>query len=125
MLKVGDVGRGAALFMDEARLGCVRCHSFDGKAGKAAPDLFAVGDKFGRREIIDAILTPSAVIAEGYSTTIIETKSGEEISGIVKDATEAHLDLIGADGRRVRVATADIAKRRTSDPGTTRFPCPT
>jgi type VI secretion system protein ImpJ len=87
LLKVGDVARGAALFMDEARLGCVRCHSYDGKAGKAAPDLFAVGDKFGRREIIDSLLTPSAVIAEGYSTTILETKAGEEISGIVKDAT--------------------------------------
>lgn len=115
LLKEGNVARGATLFMDEGRLGCTRCHSYDGKASKAAPDLVAVGDKFGRREIIDAILTPSASIAEGYHTTTIETKSGDDVSGIVKDTTDAYIELIGVDSHRIRVNTADILSRRTSD----------
>src|ERR1700687_4034708 len=49
----GDVERGRALFLDEQRLACSMCHSVDGKSSKAGPDLFAVGDKFGRREIIE------------------------------------------------------------------------
>src|SRR4051794_8301549 len=50
MTKPGDVARGKALFFDERRLACGRCHSVDGTGGKGGPDLFAAGDKFGRRE---------------------------------------------------------------------------
>ena len=42
----GDVARGASLFRDEQKLACSKCHSVDGRAGQAGPDLFAVGDKF-------------------------------------------------------------------------------
>jgi hypothetical protein len=45
------------LFNDEQKLACSKCHSVDGRANKAGPDLFAVGDKFGRQDIVDAVLT--------------------------------------------------------------------
>src|SRR5882672_7734081 len=89
MLREGDAARGQAIFFDEQRTGCSRCHSIDGKGGKVGPDLFAVGDKFGRREILEAVLAPSATIAVGYSTTTIGTKSGEEYTGIIKQVTDA------------------------------------
>ena len=84
----GDVARGASLFRDEQKLACSKCHSVDGRAGQAGPDLFAVGDKFGRRDLVDAVLTPSAVISPGYSTVIVETKSGEEVQGILKQVDQ-------------------------------------
>ena len=59
----GDVARGARLFADEQRLACSKCHSLDGRASKAGPDLFAVGDKFGRRDLVEAVLVPSATTA--------------------------------------------------------------
>src|SRR5689334_18048432 len=71
----GDAARGRLIFNDERRAACARCHSVDGSAGKAGPDLFAAGDKFPRRELIRAVLEPSAGIAVGYGTTIIETKA--------------------------------------------------
>jgi len=76
MIREGDAARGKALFSDEQRTGCSRCPSVDGSASKAGPDLFAVGDKFGRREIIESVLSSSATIAVGYSATTVETKSG-------------------------------------------------
>ena len=63
---------------------------------KAGPDLFAVGDKLGRREIIEAVLSPSATIAVGYSTTTITTRSGEEYAGVIKDVTDMAVVLMGA-----------------------------
>jgi putative heme-binding domain-containing protein len=110
----GDVARGAKLFMDEQKLGCAKCHSLDGRAGKAGPDLFAVGDKFGRRDIVDAVLMPSAVISPGYGTVIVETKAGEEVQGILKQSTAAGVQLMGADGKLVSIATADITAQRGS-----------
>ncbi len=110
----GDVANGAKLFADEQRLGCAKCHSVDGRAGKAGPDLFAAGDKFGRRDLADAVLFPSATISPGYGTVIVETKGGEEFQGIVKQATGAELQLMGADGKLVSIVTTDIRERRGS-----------
>src|SRR5436190_2948604 len=74
----GDPARGVKLFNDEQRLACSKCHSIDGRATKAGPDLFAAGDAFGRRDLVDAVLFPSATISPGYGTVIVETKNGDE-----------------------------------------------
>jgi len=110
----GDVARGAELFRDERRLACSKCHSVDGHAGKAGPDLFAAGDKFGRRDLVDAVLLPSATISPGYGTVIIETKAGDEYQGILKQANASGVQLMGSDARLVSIATADIKQRRGS-----------
>jgi putative heme-binding domain-containing protein len=115
MLYEGNVQKGRQLFNDDKRLACTKCHSVDGTASKAGPDLFAVGDKFGRGEIIDSILNPSAVIAEGYGITIIVTKTGDEFVGVVKHATDTEIELMDGNGLPVRIATADIAERRVSE----------
>src|SRR5437773_3385970 len=71
LLREGDAARGKELFADERRAACAKCHSVDGTGSKAGPDLFAVGDKFPRRELIAAVLEPSEAIAVGYGTTIV------------------------------------------------------
>jgi putative heme-binding domain-containing protein len=110
----GDVARGARLFADPQKLACATCHSVDGRADKAGPDLFAAGDKFGRRDLVDAILMPSATISPGYGTVIVETKMGDEFQGVLKQATEAGVQLMGGDGHLVSIAKADIREQRGS-----------
>jgi putative heme-binding domain-containing protein len=110
----GNPARGRELFNDEQRLACAKCHSVDGTSSKAGPDLFAVGDKFPRRELIRAIQEPSADIAIGYGTTIVETKAGDEFQGILKSTTPDALELLGADGKAIRIATSDIKAQRGS-----------
>ena len=110
----GDVERGAKLFVEETRLACSKCHSVDGRATKAGPDLFAAGDAFGRRDLIDAILKPSATIAPGYGTVIVETKSGDTVQGVLKQATATGLQLMDAEGKLLSIAKADIKEQRGS-----------
>jgi putative heme-binding domain-containing protein len=110
----GNAGRGRELFNDPVRAACFKCHSVDGSSSKAGPDLFAVGDKFPRPELIRAILEPSASIAVGYGTTIVETKSGDVFTGIIKDVTTEELDLVCADGNHLRIRTQDIEAQRNS-----------
>lgn len=114
LTREGDVARGARLFAAEQKLACAKCHSVDGRAGKAGPDLFAVGDKFGRRDLVDAVLLPSGTISPGYGTVIIETKAGDEFQGTLKQATDTVVELMGADGKLVSVAAADIKEQRGS-----------
>ena len=86
----------------------------DGTASKAGPDLFAVGDKFGRRDLVDAVLMPAATIAPGYGTVIVETRAGVEYQGVLKQSSARGVQLMGADGRLVTVAAADIKEQRGS-----------
>jgi len=115
LTKEGNPAHGRELFNAEQQLGCTRCHTVDGSASKAGPDLLAVGDKFGRRDLVDAVLNPSATIAVGYSATTVVMKSGDECTGVLKQATPSELGLMGGDGKLVRVALSDIEERHTSD----------
>jgi putative heme-binding domain-containing protein len=109
----GNAAAGRTLFQNELGTACVRCHSTDGSSSRAGPDLMTVGDRFTREELIDAILHPSAHIAVGYSTTVVTTKDGDAFVGVVKEATDDHVGLMGGDGRMQRIASADIRSRRT------------
>lgn len=115
LIHEGDVARGAKLFADETKLACAKCHSTDGKASKAGPDLFAAGDAFARRDLIESVLTPSVTIAPGYGTVTVETKSGESFQGILKQSTATELHLMGADGKLVRVVKADLLRQDGSN----------
>ena len=104
----GDAVRGASLIADDERLACSKCHSVDGSASKAGPDLFAVGDKFGRRDLVDAVLEPSATLSPGYGTVTVETKDGRIPQGVLKQANDAGLQLMGADGKLVSVGKSEV-----------------
>jgi len=106
----GDAGRGEKLFK-EARLACLVCHSVDGSASRAGPDLFAAGDAFGRQDLIDAVLDPSASIAPGYGTVIVETKDGASFQGVLKGSTEDQLQLMGPDGKLVSIPASNIKQQ--------------
>lgn len=112
MGREGNASRGKAIFNDETRAACAKCHSTDGAAAKAGPDLFAIGDKFPRRELIQAVLEPSAAIAIGYGATTVELNDGTELTGIIKQSTDEYLDLAIADGKQIRVAANSIKAQR-------------
>jgi putative heme-binding domain-containing protein len=115
LTREGDPARGAELFRSVQRLACDRCHTVDGTASHAGPDLFAVGDKFGRRELIEAVLAPSVRIAEGFSTTRIETRSGDDFCGVLKKASETEISLMGADAKLISIPVGEIVRRHTSE----------
>ena len=110
----GDIAGGVKLFNDEQKLACVKCHSVDGRASKAGPDLFAAGDAFARRDLVDAVLMPSATISPGYGTIRIETKAGEEFQGVLKQTTDVGVQLMGADGKLVSIAASEIKQKSGS-----------
>ena len=111
----GEAARGKALFADLQKIACTKCHTVDGTGSHAGPDLFAIGDKFPREELIHSVLEPSSTIAVGYGSTRITTKADDDFQGIVKQVTGDWIEMMVADGKPVRIATKDIAAQRTSD----------
>lgn len=113
LLQEGDAGQGKLLFASK-RLNCGQCHSYDGTRSKAGPDLLGIGEKFGRREIIDSVLTPSAKIADGYETLTVALNSGKSVSGIIKQSTDQSLELLTSNGELIRIETNQIDTRANS-----------
>src|SRR5260221_14724671 len=63
MGREGSVARGRELFFAESLKACGNCHSVDGSSSQPGRDLFPLGDKFPRRDLIRAVLERSPEIA--------------------------------------------------------------
>ncbi len=81
----GDALKGAAIY---AKANCTRCHRFgDGSGGPSGegrgPDLTSVARRFGKREILEAILFPSHVVSDQYASKSVRTMDGKIVTGLV------------------------------------------
>jgi len=109
----GDATRGKAVFASAAAK-CSVCHRVRGQGGDVGPDLSQIGGKFDRTHLIESILDPSTEILQGYRSTIIETKAGRVITGIIKTESPSAVVLVDAEGKRISVPPGEIATRAAS-----------
>lgn len=104
----GDVGRGRELF--RGRGTCSSCHVVSGLGGALGPELSQVRKKFGKREILDAMLNPSASIAFGFDSWTLFLKDGRVLAGSIL-ADGDLLVLRDFSGQRQVVDAKLIARR--------------
>ncbi len=110
----GDAARGREIFRTHPNAQCVRCHDAGGEGNQVGPPLNGVGTRLTREQLLEAILDPSARIADGFATTSVELRNGDEIDGVRLGETATELILRPAQGPVRRLATQDIASQRTS-----------
>jgi putative membrane-bound dehydrogenase-like protein len=104
-----DPRRGARVFFSQAAL-CSSCHAFRGRGADVGPDLTEIRRKYAKPQIFDAILNPSAAIAFGFDTWLIETTDGELVSGfILADGNDVVIK--DTSGKRRVIAATDVASR--------------
>jgi putative heme-binding domain-containing protein len=113
MNRDGNPQRGKALFAS-AKTKCATCHKVRGEGGEIGPDLSLIGGKFDRTHLIESTLDPSAEILQGYHATILETKAGRIVTGIVKSESPAGILLIDAEGKQHTIPLSDIESRTVS-----------
>jgi putative heme-binding domain-containing protein len=56
-----------------ARARCLECHRFEGEGGGSGPDLTGAAGRFGPRDLLEAVVAPSAAISDQYQDTEILT----------------------------------------------------
>jgi putative heme-binding domain-containing protein len=109
-----DVARGEKLFRETL---CVRCHRFGTEGRTIGPDLTFVASRFGPRDLLEHILVPSKVIDGKYRQTVVETKSGQVLSGRVVGGDAENL-LLAPDPLRptkvMKIPLNDIDARKAS-----------
>ena len=78
----GNAANGKKLFLGKAS--CFACHQIDNKGLDFGPDLTAAAKILDRRNLIDAIIHPSASIALGFEGVTVHKKDGTTVSGFIK-----------------------------------------
>lgn len=108
----GDADRGRAIFLNNAAVYCQRCHKLDGQGGEVGPPLNGIAAKHPRDYLLEAIVNPSAKIAEGYQSVILNTVDGKTISGVLKVKTPKGYTIVTADNKVIEVPKDDVESEK-------------
>jgi putative membrane-bound dehydrogenase-like protein len=99
-----DAQRGRQVFVKH----CAACHRYDGQGSAVGPDLT---DVRGRPEesLLEDLLDPNRALAPAYAGYVVETHSGQLLTGILAVETATSITLRRADNVQDLVLRKDIA----------------
>jgi putative membrane-bound dehydrogenase-like protein len=107
LLTRGDAGRGRNLFFSPKAL-CSTCHAVQGQGGRVGPDLSRIAATRTARELLEAVVFPSASFARGYEPYDVSLSDGRVFTGIIARETADALYLINAERAEVRLRRSAI-----------------
>jgi len=106
-LPAGDVGRGRAVFFS-TKAACSSCHAAERQGGNVGPDLGKIGGSRSARDLLEAIVYPSATIGRGYESVTVVTNGGATHTGLVVRETAAALVVRKADQSEVTITRSTV-----------------
>jgi putative heme-binding domain-containing protein len=116
LLEGGDPLRGRAAFF-RREVACGACHRVGDEGGEVGPDLTRIGAVRSGRDILEAIIFPSASFAQGYEPYLVVAADGRTASGMLLEAGAelvAIRDAGGAELRFRRDAVQELRRQRMS-----------
>ncbi|WAC20743.1 c-type cytochrome [Luteolibacter sp. SL250] len=106
----GDVKVGGRLYTAQ---GCIACHAIDPKAEQKGPYLGAAGAKFTRDYLIDSVLDPNKVVAQGFRTATFAMKDGKTMHmGFVTGEADGVISLRDIAGQASKINRADVKEEK-------------
>ncbi|HLJ12009.1 MAG TPA: PVC-type heme-binding CxxCH protein [Planctomycetaceae bacterium] len=113
-LKAGDIRRGQTVF-NSSKAACAACHPFGYLGGNVGPDLTKIGTIRQERDLLEAIVFPSASFVRSFEPVAIVTKSGKTYNGLVKSDLLDEIVLATGPKEEARIARDDIEEMRPSN----------
>ncbi|MBI4661068.1 MAG: HEAT repeat domain-containing protein [Verrucomicrobia bacterium] len=110
----GNRDQGRRVF-ESQKTACSTCHQVGYLGGRVGPDLTKIGAVRTERDLIEAVVFPSASFVRSYESMNVRTKDGEEYSGVLRQEGADSLVLISGANAQQRLAMADVVEMR---PGT-------
>ncbi len=95
---------------------CLSCHHLGKDGGNVGPDLSAIGSRFNRHDLLEAIIEPSKAISEQYASFIVTTRKGETIAGQIAEENNDNLTLVTDPlaGTRRTIGQTQVASKEIS-----------
>jgi putative heme-binding domain-containing protein len=112
-LRGGEAGRGREIFQGR-KAGCTACHTVQGQGGKVGPDLSKIGSIRSPRDLLEAVVFPSATFARGYEPFLVRTKDGAVVDGLIARETPDAIYLFTSERVERRIARASVEEIRQS-----------
>ena len=110
----GDPGRGRYVFTGQAAA-CNRCHRVGNDGAQIGPDLTKIAAIRQPRDLLEAIVLPSASFARGYRSYNVLTADGQVHNGLIPRETADEIVLQTTDLREIRIRREDIDEMKESD----------
>jgi quinoprotein glucose dehydrogenase len=108
----GDAERGRRIFIENAAVSCQRCHKLDGQGGEVGPPMNGIGSQKTREYLLESIVLPSAQIAEGYQSVILNLIDGRTVSGVLRAKDKEKYTLVTADDKMLTIPADDVESER-------------
>ncbi len=117
VLAGGEIQRGRDLFFANKKAICATCHSVQGQGGRIGPDLTKIGAIRAPRDLLEAIVFPSASFARGFESFAVVTDDGQVLSGIIARETAEAIHIVNnsrVETRVPRTAIESITQSKVS-----------
>jgi cytochrome c len=113
-LEGGDAARGRRVFMEKVEVSCARCHKAGAgiQEGTVGPDLSHIGTLRDRPYLLEAIVLPNRMIAEGFETLLVAMKDGREYAGLMKEETDTVIQLESPEDGPLTLNKTEVVSRR-------------
>lgn len=105
-----DLTRGRELFFGR-RANCGQCHAVGPQGGRVGPDLSTIGASRGARDLLEAILYPSASFARGYEPFAVTLTDGRSLTGMIVRESSTTVTFRQADLSEVRIERSEIEEQ--------------
>jgi putative heme-binding domain-containing protein len=106
-LSGGDRQRGHDVFFGNHAT-CSSCHTISGQGGKVGPDLTGIGSTRSSRDLLEAIVFPSASFARGFRPYSVVTTEGVTHMGLISRRTEDAIYLQKSPLEEIRIPNSMI-----------------
>jgi putative heme-binding domain-containing protein len=106
----GNVELGKRLYVQQ---GCIACHSIELTAEQKGPYLGAAGAKFERTYLIEAILEPGKVVAQGFRSEMFKMKDGSMKLGFVSGEADGVITLRDITGTASQLRREQVVEQTT------------
>jgi putative heme-binding domain-containing protein len=107
VLERGDARRGRLVFFS-TKSACSACHSIGSQGQHVGPDLSKIGAIRTPRDLIEAVVFPSASFSRGYEPYTVVTLDGRTFSGRIARETSDELVLVSSDRPEVLIPRSSI-----------------
>jgi putative membrane-bound dehydrogenase-like protein len=112
-LSAGDIRRGQLVFHSE-KAACYSCHAIGYRGGNVGPDLTSIGSVRSDRDLLEAIVFPSASLVRSFEPIAVATNDGKVYNGLLRGETADELRLATGVNQEARVSRREIDEIRPS-----------